>query len=325
MIVRRQLAIALLLHGVAAAAVAQQNRFALIVQRASGDPEYATLHRGWVDAMVKLLRDQFKMDPRALIVLTEKPGAGEERSSAEAVRAAFARLAKESKPSDLVFVMLIGHGSGDAVSAKFNLIGPDLTTEEWAAIVKPVPARIAFVNTTSASFPFLAGLSGVNRVVITATNSVAQRYHTHFPGAFIQSLAASDADTDKNGRISLLEAFTHASRLVTQQFEQNFRESTEKALLDDNGDGKGRLRSEEHTSELQSRLHLVCRLLLEKKKTRLPGIDYQPQRVSLLAGALRPLRQRRLGVGLRGLQQHAPAPPEDLEQEHPVGGTQLLV
>src|SRR2546429_7241827 len=27
-------------------------------------------------------------------------------------------------------------------------------------------------------------------------------------------------------------------------------------------------RSEEHTSELQSRLHLVCRLLLEKKKTR---------------------------------------------------------
>src|SRR2546429_367884 len=31
-------------------------------------------------------------------------------------------------------------------------------------------------------------------------------------------------------------------------------------------------RSEEHTSELQSRLHLVCRLLLEKKKT---NTDYQ--------------------------------------------------
>src|SRR2546422_6729884 len=28
----------------------------------------------------------------------------------------------------------------------------------------------------------------------------------------------------------------------------------------------GYIRSEEHTSELQSRLHLVCRLLLEKKK-----------------------------------------------------------
>src|SRR2546422_7335918 len=30
--------------------------------------------------------------------------------------------------------------------------------------------------------------------------------------------------------------------------------------------GRARMRSEEHTSELQSRLHLVCRLLLEKKK-----------------------------------------------------------
>src|SRR5438876_8247556 len=30
--------------------------------------------------------------------------------------------------------------------------------------------------------------------------------------------------------------------------------------------GVGRLRSEEHTSELQSPVHLVCRLLLEKKK-----------------------------------------------------------
>src|SRR2546422_1172034 len=32
------------------------------------------------------------------------------------------------------------------------------------------------------------------------------------------------------------------------------------------GRASGRKRSEEHTSELQSRLHLVCRLLLEKKK-----------------------------------------------------------
>src|SRR2546422_2279192 len=41
-----------------------------------------------------------------------------------------------------------------------------------------------------------------------------------------------------------------------------------------------RLRSEEHTSELQSRLHLVCRLLLEKKKkkkTRLEGLRVEAQ------------------------------------------------
>src|SRR2546422_8330222 len=35
-------------------------------------------------------------------------------------------------------------------------------------------------------------------------------------------------------------------------------------------------RSEEHTSELQSRLHLVCRLLLEKKKKRTTYSPIQP-------------------------------------------------
>src|SRR4051794_41632440 len=38
----------------------------------------------------------------------------------------------------------------------------------------------------------------------------------------------------------------------------------------------GNLRSEEHTSELQSPVHLVCRLLLEKKKTY-TGLPLQPQ------------------------------------------------
>src|SRR5206468_5275580 len=41
-------------------------------------------------------------------------------------------------------------------------------------------------------------------------------------------------------------------------------------------DGRGELpRSEEHTSELESRLHLVCRLLLEKKK-KAQTVAYQP-------------------------------------------------
>src|SRR3989449_3407326 len=47
------------------------------------------------------------------------------------------------------------------------------------------------------------------------------------------------------------------------------------------------VRSEEHTSELQSRLHLVCRLLLEKKKNKQAVTPhYQPQQVQAL---LRPM------------------------------------
>src|SRR2546422_4987746 len=40
-------------------------------------------------------------------------------------------------------------------------------------------------------------------------------------------------------------------------------------------DEDGQSRSEEHTSELQSRLHLVCRLLLEKKKKKQNNISWQ--------------------------------------------------
>src|SRR2546422_6868779 len=50
-------------------------------------------------------------------------------------------------------------------------------------------------------------------------------------------------------------------------------------------------RSEEHTSELQSRLHLVCRLLLEKKKTtrsrHLGAPHHSPGRRPLRAPASR--------------------------------------
>src|SRR5260370_22772786 len=41
-------------------------------------------------------------------------------------------------------------------------------------------------------------------------------------------------------------------------------------------------RSEEHTSELQSHLNLVCRLLLEKKKQRASGVLRQARRTSAI-------------------------------------------
>src|SRR3989449_4418733 len=48
--------------------------------------------------------------------------------------------------------------------------------------------------------------------------------------------------------------------------EQRQRQMPEPQVVEGNALAHYNLRSEEHTSELQSRLHLVCRLLLEKKK-----------------------------------------------------------
>src|SRR2546422_7377324 len=46
----------------------------------------------------------------------------------------------------------------------------------------------------------------------------------------------------------------------------------------------GKSRSEEHTSELQSRLHLVCRLLLEKKKKQHDSTN--PARLTVSPGTI---------------------------------------
>src|SRR2546422_7930160 len=57
-------------------------------------------------------------------------------------------------------------------------------------------------------------------------------------------------------------------RVFAQRREAGLHVRIEEANLEHVARVEGR--SEEHTSELQSRLHLVCRLLLEKKKKKIP-------------------------------------------------------
>ena len=226
--------------GAAANAAAQTTRHVVLVQGVSGEPQFAEQHRGWLDEVVAALRDGFKIDAHHLTVLAERPGEGERRATAEEVRATFARIAKEATHSDVVFVMLIGHGTGDGDQAKFNLIGPDLTVAEWNDVLNPIAGRVVFVNTASGSFPFVAGLTGDRRIIITATAQPAQRFATVFAGSFARALGAPEADLDKNGRISIWETFTFASRLQKEYFDQKGNLPTERALIEDNGDGKGR-------------------------------------------------------------------------------------
>src|SRR2546422_8455166 len=57
-----------------------------------------------------------------------------------------------------------------------------------------------------------------------------------------------------------------ALRIVIHTYDHNTRGLDRGIRARPPRDSLSNLRSEEHTSELQSRLHLVCRLLLEKKK-----------------------------------------------------------
>jgi hypothetical protein len=107
-------------------------------------------------------------------------------------------------------------------------------------LLKPIPGKTVVVNSTAASFPFLEHLAGPRRVVITATDSVAQRFDTVFPEYFIRALTDAAADLDKNGRVSVWEAFTAASLGVRRYYTQRGQLATERALIDDDGDGVGR-------------------------------------------------------------------------------------
>ena len=233
-------AVWLLLLASASPALAQSGRYVWIVQGASGEEQYAVQHKKWVDALVALLRDRYKYDAAHLVVLTEQ-GTGADKSTAENVKAVAARLTKSVAAADQLVVILIGHGSAQGTDVKFNLVGPDLGVGDWAALLKPIPGRLAVVDTTSASYPYLEALAGPGRVVITATNSPAQRFHTVFPDVFVQAFSSDESDLDKNGRVSLLEAFTFASRMVKQHYERAGTMATEIAMLDDDGDGKGRI------------------------------------------------------------------------------------
>ena len=149
-------------------------------------------------------------------------------------------MRKQLTPDDLLLIILLGHGTYDGDAAKFNLVGPDLTATDWGTLLSGLPGRLVVVNTTSASYPFLERLSGPKRIIITATDSPAQKYATMFPEYFAKALSEASSDLDKNGRTSIFEVFAATSLAVKQHYVQRGKLLTERAVFDDNGDGVGR-------------------------------------------------------------------------------------
>ena len=173
------------------------------------------------------------------VVVLEEAGQGATDATAANVRRAMSAFRPRMTSNDLLLVVLIGHGTFDGADAKFNLVGPDLESAEWAALFNGLPSRLVVVNTASAAFPFLERLAGPRRVVISATDGAAQRFDTVFPEFFIHAFDDSAADIDKNGRVSIWEAFAATTASVRRYYQQQGTLATERGLLDDNGDGVG--------------------------------------------------------------------------------------
>jgi hypothetical protein len=213
-----------------------EERYALIVSGVSGSEKFAESQKGWVTSLQSTLTKGLGFAADRVIMLSEggDPASIANRENVTRSLAGLKRLTAE----DTLLVVLIGHGTFDGTAAKFNLVGPDMDSREWKTALDGNPARLVFVNTTSSSFPFVQALAGKNRVVIAATDSAAQKYATVFPQYFVEALAdQAKADNDKNGRLSVWEAFTYAGQAVKQTFDQKGTLVTERSVIDDGTNG----------------------------------------------------------------------------------------
>ena len=237
-VARGALVAALCLLGIAGSAAAG-DRYVLIVAGASGGSTYAEQYARWTQDLAGVLEDRMKIPADRIKVLsdTADPAAA---ATAANVRQHLSSIRRVMTRDDLFFVVLIGHGTFDGVDAKFNLVGADLESAQWADLLAGLPGQVVVVNTSSASFPFIERLAADRRIVISATDSVAQRFDTVFPEYFVKAFQGDAADIDKNNRISIWEAFSAATGEVRRYYQRRGQLSTERALLDDNGDGVGR-------------------------------------------------------------------------------------
>jgi hypothetical protein len=151
---------------------------------------------------------------------------------------AIAQAAREAKPEDDFVLTLIGHGSFDGAEYKFNLVGPDATAGEIAAMCDKVPARRQLiVDTTSASGGAVAALERPGRAVVVATKSGTEKNATVFARYWVEAFEDPTADTDKSESISAMEAFAYADRKTADFYTTQKRLATEHPEFEDTGTG----------------------------------------------------------------------------------------
>jgi len=217
----------------AAEAAPQSNDVAtvIVVVGAPGEEDYGTKFNEWASRWEKA--------SKTAGAKCKGIGYGKDASTNEAEELKIA-LEKEPKSGAAeLWVVLLGHGTYDGRDSKFNLRGPDISAPDLARLLEPFQRPTAVIAAFSASAPFLTKLSTKGRVVITSTRSGHEQNLSRFGEYISGAVADPEADLDKDGQTSLLEAFLMASRRTAEFYETEGRLATEHPLLDDNGDALG--------------------------------------------------------------------------------------
>ncbi len=218
-----------------------QDTHLLVVVGVGGDEEHSKAFNKYAISMMDAAKKHGLADAN-VAYLGENPeqsgGRMKARATRENVTKAFTDLAAQAKAIDEIFILLIGHGSFDGRVGAFNLPGPDLTADDYATLLKKFPTqKIVFVNTASSSGAFVQPLAGPTRTIVAATRTGGERNETRFAQYFVEAFDTDSADRDRNGRVSVQEAFDYAAQKVKAAYEQEGHIMTEHATLEDSNKG----------------------------------------------------------------------------------------
>ncbi len=227
-----------------ASAAAQGALHLLVVTGLSGEPSFATSFATTAGTLVDVARTRWGMPANRVQWLAEScegtPPSVTGVATREGIRGALDTIAARSDSGDVVLVILMGHGSGEGSGTRLSVPGPDPTAQDYRRMLGALLGRtVVVINAASGSGDMLGELAMPGRVVITATRSATERNATIFASLFVQGIATDAADGNKDGRLTVLEAYDHARRAVEAAYEREGRLLTEHAQLDDDGDGTG--------------------------------------------------------------------------------------
>lgn len=228
--------------GVAAAipvsrANAQQTHM-LIITGLAGEPQYAKTFKETSATLRDVAKQKWGVADSSLIVLGEDPALDPThinfKSTREEIAHAFLTLSKRVHAGDILFVFLNGHGSGEGPGSRVNLPGADATAADYNTYLSGFTAqKVVFVVAGSGGGDFLQVLAAPNRVIVSATRTALERNESMFAQPFVKGLSTAEADADKDGRVSVIEAFNYAKKEVARAYEADKRMLTEHAALSD--------------------------------------------------------------------------------------------
>ena len=221
----RAVRLALLLTPLWLAQPAQAELYYLIVGGLGGEPAYANRFLAQTETLADAAARSLGSNDRVTLLNGEE-------ATRDALTEALQALADTVAPEDTLAVFLVGHGTYDGITYKYNLPGRDLDGEELGELLGAVPAgRQLVVNATSASGAVLESWAKDGRTLITATRSGGERNATRFAEHWTAALTSESADANRNGIITAREAFDYAERMVAESYENEGTLATEHPQL----------------------------------------------------------------------------------------------